>query len=89
MSEDAEHLTATELPDHKLDQVLEKFLQESGVSLDEISGLVIDEITFNDAKLYGHLCKRLYQLLLRRLAERNPSDVEEHTYSNALPVTHL
>ena len=81
-----EHLTATELPDHKVDQVLEKFLQESGVSLDEISGLVIDEITFNDAKLYGHLCKRLYQLLLRRLAERNPSDVEGVGVAGGLPL---
>ena len=44
------------------EMVRKKFKDECGVEIDDIGGIVIDEVSFNELEIFGHLDGRLRQL---------------------------
>ena len=45
------------------DQLRRKFTEESGIKLDELGGIVIDEVSFNELNVFGHVDMRLRVLM--------------------------
>ena len=65
MSLSVESKEAKQLHDwspERIDRAREKFAEESGVRIDQLGGLAIDEVSFVDAKLIGQADAILRQL---------------------------
>ena len=58
-----DHSFVKQLNPQEVDKLRRKFKDECGVEIDDIGGIVIDEVSFNQLALFGHIDGRLRQLM--------------------------
>jgi hypothetical protein len=58
-----DHTFVKQLTPQNIVTLKKKFLDECGVNIEDIGGIVIDEVSFNDITLFGHIDGRLRQLM--------------------------